>query len=155
MKFTVPTYPTAVLPSRVEGGDGDVERGPGGGRRRCGDAEDRGRPGRHGEGTGVSRSKGSVPGVELVAGPGGVDLTTAEVDHAVGLSGLGAAGQGPGPPEVGVSGVIERVTVETLAVTGLPEASSTVTWGWVARVEPATELVGLAENTRWVGGGVT
>ena len=61
----------------------------------------------------------------------------------------------PGPPEVGVNGVIDRVTVEALVVTGLPEASSTVTWGWVAKAEPATDLVGLVVNTRRVGGGVT
>ena len=41
------------------------------------------------------RDRGPVGGAQLVAGPGGVDLTTGEAGHPVGLAGLGTAGQGP------------------------------------------------------------
>ncbi len=35
----------------------------------------------------------------------------------------------PGPPELGVPPVMTRLAVDWSVVTGLPPASSTVTWG--------------------------
>ena len=48
----------------------------------------------------------------------------------------------PGPPDVGVSAVIDRVTVEESVVTAFPPASCTVTFGCVANATPPVELDG-------------
>src|SRR2546427_11386493 len=57
----------------------------------------------------------------------------------------------PGPPEVGVPAVIDRVTALVLPVTVLPMESWTVTFGCVLKATPAVVLPGEAVKISFAG----